>query len=47
MPSKIKRPSKLETLLAMSIKFAKLQRRVADLEAEVLRLTRKELFDAR
>jgi hypothetical protein len=53
MPKRIKmikkahsnrRPSKLETQLAMSIKFAKLQKRVADLEAAVLRLDRQRLF---
>ena len=39
-----RKPSKLETLLALSIKFAKMQRRIADLEAEVLKLNRDRLF---
>lgn len=39
-----KRPSKLETLLRLSIKFAKLESRINLLEAEVLELNRERLF---
>jgi hypothetical protein len=41
---KTKRPSKLETQLRMSIKLAKLEKRLNALEAEVLRLGRNQLF---
>lgn len=46
MNTKIKRPSKLETMLAASIKIAKLQKRVSELEARVLELDRKRLFES-
>jgi hypothetical protein len=39
-----RRPSKLETQLRMSIKLAKLEKRINLLEAEVLKLTRRDLF---
>ena len=41
---KRKRPSKLETQLRLSIKFAKLEARINALEAEVLRIGRKDLI---
>jgi hypothetical protein len=40
-----RKPSKLETQLRMSIKLAKLEKRLNALEAEVLRLGRTQLFD--
>lgn len=43
---KRKRPSKLETQLRLSIKFAKLEARINSLEAEVLAINRKGLFGA-
>jgi hypothetical protein len=39
-----RKPSKLETQLRMSIKLAKLEKRLNALEAEVLRLGRNQLF---
>jgi len=42
--TKRKRPSKLESQLRLSIKFARLKARINALEAEVLQLNRQRLF---